>query len=72
VLKSDDGTKNYIASFYNVVENPKEQVAAASAVEISGGFTQKLFGSVIFWIVTIIIFGIFSSMFYFKLSNKSK
>lgn len=72
VLKSDDGSKNYIASFYSSVENPKEDAVGASVVEVSGGFIQKLLSSVIFWVITIIIFGIFSSMFYFKLSNKSK
>ncbi|MEK9185322.1 MAG: hypothetical protein AAB863_00965, partial [Patescibacteria group bacterium] len=70
VLKSDEKPKNYISSFYSSVENPKEQVAGASAVELSGGFTRKLFGNIIFWIIAIIFFGISSSMFYFKLSNK--
>ena len=70
VLKSDEKPKNYISSFYSSVENPKEQIAGASAVELSGGFMQKLFSSIIFWIITIIFFGIFSSMFYFKLINK--
>lgn len=70
VLKPDESAKNYIASFYSSVENPQEQIAGASMAEVSEGFVGKFFSNIIFWIITIIIFGIFSSMFYFKLTKK--
>jgi hypothetical protein len=70
VLKPDENAKNYIASFYSSVENPKEQLAQASVEEVSGGFMDELFGNVVFWVITIIIFGIFSSMFYFRLIKR--
>ena len=69
-LKPEEKPKNYIASFYSSVQNPPSQIAAAAAVSSAGAFWQKLFGSMVFWIIFVIVLGMFSSVFYFKLTKK--
>lgn len=73
-IKNEESSKNYIASFYSSVESLKEkgQPAIVSTANVSEGFTRKMFGSIMFWIAAIIVFGVFAGLFYFRLAGKSK
>lgn len=68
-FKEDKNSRNYVQSSYSFVEDP-EPSAEASIVEVSEGFWGELFGSIVFWILAVVVLGLFSGIFYFKLSRR--